>query len=63
MLYGRGGQLFLSKGHIEPFKVPGGPYSSQKDNYKAKKLLFAGRTWPAGRMLSPPALWRHSKNT
>ncbi len=27
-----------------------------KGYYKAKIFLFVGRTWPAGRMLPPPAL-------
>jgi len=37
--YCRSGQLFLSAGHI---------------SVKAKKIAFAGRIWPADRMLPPP---------
>ncbi len=55
-LYTRGGQLFSSAGHIAPLLVSRGPHFSQKGKVKAKKLAFAGRMWPAGRMLPPLAL-------
>ncbi len=57
MTQSRGGQLFSSTGHIAPLLVSRGPHFSQKGKVKAKKLAFAGRMWPAGRML-PPSLLR-----
>jgi len=39
-----------------------GPHFSQKGKVKAKKkLAFAGRMWPAGRMLPPPDLGSAAK--
>ena len=43
-------------GYIRPLFVTRGPKSSQKCQFKANKLAFAGRIWPAGRMLPPPVL-------
>jgi len=42
ILYGRGGQLFSSAGHIAPLLASRGANFSQKGKVKAKKLASAG---------------------
>ena len=42
----RGGQLFLSAGHIAPLFVSRGANSSQLCQYKANKIAFAGHILP-----------------
>ena len=53
-----GRQLFSSAGHIVSLFESRGPHFSQKGCDKAKKIAFAGRMWPTGRMLPPPVLDR-----
>jgi hypothetical protein len=52
----RGGQLFTFAGHIVSFFVSHGPHYSQEGSFQTKKSPFAGRMWPTGRMLPPPAI-------
>ena len=56
----RDGQQLSSAGHIEALFVSLGPSASQLCQFKRKKIAFAGRMWPAGRMLPSPALEAHS---
>jgi hypothetical protein len=52
-LYGRGGQLFSSAGHIAPLLVSREPHFSQKGTVKAKKISLRGPDVARGPYVAP----------
>jgi len=52
------GNYFRPRATLLLYQCLAGHISVKKAESKLKKLAFAGRMWPAGRMLPPPVLHR-----